>query len=177
MPSSSRPGASNNNSAVEEKQRLAAILRDPNETHDPPAYFEASSSTHVPTDNLTRLHDLPNINYRAYIIPGAQVSEEDGTTVVHFDRFSLSPDGVMRMVLQQAALPPKPMIHIKGNISFRGDPHFDLKLNASSLLLRDESDPWNYTKVMASNGRSSSNTLDIEQAVLRFCTEEASYKT
>lgn len=163
----------------------------------PPAYSDGPAvSTALPShgrDLPITASDLPKVEFSHYVIPQSTISENRITTTTTCQIFCLDPKALIRLVNQQSALPPKPLVHIKGHHYDYGPEYgdkpkidFDLYLNIMPLLLRDGSDRWDYISVTpASNGFvdmgekkdfQKNTNRGLEEWIQRFCDDTAEHK-
>lgn len=163
----------------------------------PPAYSDRPTFSTAPPshgrDLPSTVADLPQVEFSYYVIPESTISDNQTTTTTTCQVFYLDPKALIRLVNKQSALPPKPIVHIKGHHYDYGPEYgdkpkidFDLYLNIMPLLLRDGSDRWDYISVtQASNGFVDINEKKgfqkdinggLEEWTRRFCDDHAEHK-
>lgn len=102
---------------------------------------------------------LPNVNFLAYLPSKATLSSDHTTVTIRDKQLVTIPTALTTFILAQAALPPRPILHIKGLIT--GNAEFDLKIDMMRYFVRKGNESaWNYVKLVdinevASRGESS----------------------
>ena len=103
--------------------------------------------------------------------------------VTNYAPFTSTADALIKLLYQQAALPPKPLIRIKGTHGhdFAIQTDFDLTLNMQSLLVPSGTERWNYLKVTADDRAGpvagpSSTTTSPEKWAARFIADRSKSK-
>ncbi|GFF59709.1 hypothetical protein IFM51744_10021 [Aspergillus udagawae] len=124
----------------------------------PPAYSSTATSTPVSTSprslTLTLSQDLhqpplfTSIDFSRYQFPGATLTDDHVTTVTRHEDFSRDSGTLLRLMQEQAQLPPKLLVRIRGTHSEYGETKddFDLTLNLLPLLVSDH-ERWSYVKL------------------------------
>ncbi|GKT50238.1 uncharacterized protein ColSpa_10419 [Colletotrichum spaethianum] len=79
---------------------------------------------------------LPRLDYRLYSPPHFTLSPDCTTLSSKAEHLTASASALVSLIKAQASVPPKPLIHIKGNRGRTVD--FDFKLNLMSLLVSDD---------------------------------------
>lgn len=185
--------------SYDHETRNISLLDDRDDTPKdlPPAYSDGPAISTAPPshrrDLASTVVDLPKVNFSNYVIPESTVSDNGVTTTTTCQVFYLDPKALISLVNQQSALPPKPLVHIKGHHYDYGPEYgdkpkidFDLYLNIMPLLLRDGPDRWNYVSVTpASNGFVDDDEKKglpeeinggLEDWTQRFCDDPAEHK-
>lgn len=163
----------------------------------PPAYSDGPATSTAPLSNRRDISstvvDLPKVNFSNFVIPESTISDSRVTTTTTCQVFYLDPKALIHLVNQQSALPPKPLVHIKGHHYDYGPEYgdkpkvdFDLYLNIMPLLLRDGPDRWNYVSVTPSSNDFVDNSENkglpkeinrgLEDWTQRFCDDPAEHK-
>ena len=179
-----------------------------NATDEPPAYVAEqagpsndNSTTHVanaiqnpPTvtrrrtvqrttyDPIRRLNDLSTIPWQKYNMPDGTLSPDGiSLTVKHSDLYSHA-QHLLPFILEQALLPPKPMLHIVGS-SYGG---FNIVINLTHLLnLRNHR--WGFSSAQVSPIQNEPRTLCersnpavmtlLATTVKQFCKDRSENKS
>ncbi|KAK1979375.1 hypothetical protein LZ30DRAFT_726420 [Colletotrichum cereale] len=79
---------------------------------------------------------LPRLDYKLYSPPHFTLSPDCTTLSSKADHLTASASALVSLIRTQASIPPKPLIHIRGNRGRTVD--FDFKLNLMSLLVSDD---------------------------------------
>lgn len=119
-----------------------------------PGYSENSRTTGSPTSigiqQLLATPGLPNINFLAYLSSNATLSSDCTTVTVRDPRLVTVPAALASFIEAQAALPPRPVLHIVG--SANGNTEFDLKIDMMRYFVRGRDEPaWNYVEMVDRN--------------------------
>lgn len=109
---------------------------------EPPSY----SATHPPSSHGGKpIIELPiSINLKAYRLPQSFLSEDCARLTTTCPTFFEDAQSLVQLVRNQALLPPRPLIHIKGSHSEYGTAYgtdkidFELSLDMMPLLVGDE---------------------------------------
>lgn len=156
----------------------------------PPVYSSTADSTRSTSPTLFRptdLHQQPlAIDFTQYRIGGAALSDDHVAVLVHNEWFSHNAHALLQLMHEQAQLPPKLLVRVRGSHSVYGDikSDFDLTLNLLPLLV-PESDRWSYLKIDGSRvtvqgepvpPAAGSAPSDLEKLVLQFCEDPATIK-
>ena len=141
-----------------------------------PGYSESliAIDSPIPTQNqqLLTTPGLPNVNILAYLPPNATLSSDHTTITVRDHRLSQTPDALASFIMAQAALPPRPIVRVKGSVV--GDTKFDLKIDMMRYLVRKGDEPaWNYIKIadkdeITFRGESSTSAKPHYSTVLEW---------
>ncbi|GJC88224.1 hypothetical protein ColLi_11062 [Colletotrichum liriopes] len=140
-------------SLVTEKKLLASRTRSHNETAnsasppEPPPYSSPSNDSqtsitqdsHGPSGTISAspcYTGLPRLDYKLYSPPLFTLSPDCTTLSSKAEHLTASASALVSLIRTQASVPPKPLIHIKGNRGRTVD--FDLKLNLMGLLVPDD---------------------------------------
>ncbi|GIC93076.1 uncharacterized protein Aud_009555 [Aspergillus udagawae] len=122
----------------------------------PPAYSSTATSTPVSTSprslTLTLSQDLhqpplfTSLDFSRYQFPGAMLTDDHVTTVTRHEDFSRDSGALLRLMQEQAQLPPKLLVRIRGTHSEYGETKddFDLTLNLLPLLVSNL-ERWSYS--------------------------------
>jgi hypothetical protein len=102
------------------------------------------------------------------------------------ERFSHDPHALLQLMHEQAQLPPKLLVRVRGSHSVYGESKsdFDLTLNLLPLLV-SETERWSYLKI--DGGRVTVNgdpvppaagvaSSDLEKLVVQYCEDPATIK-
>ena len=113
---------------------------------EPPAYTAGPSmTTQLPPQSS--LPSFPNLDYSQYLPTGATLSDDRSTVAISHSILSSKPETLTAFIRKQAALPPKPLLYIKGTLPDLSN--FHLKLNLLPLVYRSPpKNPWNYVKII-----------------------------
>lgn len=148
MPTTSSMNAASS-SIVIEKALLASrsndddLTADSASTSEPPPYSSPSncSETSVSHDfqGIHGIHNytgLPRLDYKLYSPPNFTLSPDCTTLSSKAEYLTASASALIGLIRSQASIPPKPLIHIKGNRGRTVD--FDFKMNLMGLLVADD---------------------------------------
>lgn len=139
------------------------------------------------TKAFPRYPGLPKIDYRIYSPPLFKLSSDFTTLSSKAEYLSVNAAALVNLIRTQAAVPPKPQIHVKGMRGRKVD--FDIRLNLMSLLIpEDERLRMDYTRCvghdeLAYRGTMRPDTLPevgdggLEEWARRFVEDKASIKT
>ena len=108
---------------------------------EPPSY-----SARPPISHIRRpITELPaSINLNAYCLPQSSLSEDHVRLTTTSPTAFESPQSLVQLIREQALLPPRPLIHIKGSHSEYGKAYgadkidFELSVDVTPLLISDE---------------------------------------
>ena len=158
---------------------------------EPPAYT-ADVVPSLPTRQPIRpptITGFPNIDYSRYFLAHAELSKDRVTLTTTAPALSSKPDVLLALLRAQAALPPIPLVCIRGTSS---PPYaqqvvdFDLKLNLLPLIWRGEgAGAWNYLRLIADGERGfrggetenvAPNLRDLPAWVRKFCHDQSVQK-
>ncbi|CAF9910097.1 MAG: hypothetical protein GOMPHAMPRED_006953 [Gomphillus americanus] len=155
----------------------------------PPAYTTngALQTADTSVSTLDIIKQFPRIDYSSYRPPSSSISSDHTKITTSHRPFCKSAATLTKFIQQQAALPPRPFIRIKG-ISESGNTEFNLKIDLLPYLYRTR-EPWNYFSLKSdtdaepssSRGpsfrRSQSSNRSLETWAKEFCSDSASIKT
>lgn len=156
----------------------------------PPVY--SSSAESPPTSNNARYtsFNLPKqltaIDLTQYRITGSTLRDDHVAVLVRNERFSRDPHVLLQLMHEQAQLPPRLLVRIRGSHSVYGETKsdFDSTLNLLPLLV-SESERWSYLKTDGSrifiNGEpevieTGAVSSDLEKLVMQYCADPAPIK-
>lgn len=88
------------------------------------------------TKAFPRYPGLPKIDYRIYSPPLFKLSNDLTTLSSKAEYLSTNAAALLNLMRQQASVPPKPQIHIKGTRGRKVD--FDVRINFMAMLLPEE---------------------------------------
>ena len=156
---------------------------------DPPAYSGPTTSTTTTTSPQTPcIPGLPNLDFHKYQLPESILSDDQVTTTTYAPILSSDPNALTKFLHEQAALPPRPQIHIQGSHDEYGSQKtdFDVRLNMIRYII-PESNKWHYLKFVGDHqmafrgGAAKSTTPPTKNGVAewthRFCRESSALKT
>ena len=154
----------------------------------PPAY--TTNGALQPADTsppvLSNIRQFPRINYGSYRPPSSSISSDQTKITTSHRPFCKSAATLTNFIRQQAALPPRPFIRIKGVENMATE--FNLKIDLLPYLYRTQ-EPWNYFSLKSdmdtgpgpSRGpsfrRSQSSNRSLETWAKEFCSDPTSIKT
>lgn len=156
----------------------------------PPVYSSTADSTPSTSPTPFRpanLHQQPlAIDFTQYRIGGAALSDDHVAVLARDERFSHDPHALLQLMHEQAQLPPKLLVRVRGSHSVYGESKsdFDLTLNLLPLLV-SETERWSYLKI--DGGRVTVNgepvppaagvaSSDLEKLVVQYCEDPATIK-
>ncbi|KAL3478827.1 hypothetical protein BJX99DRAFT_223505 [Aspergillus californicus] len=126
------------------------------------------------------------IDYTQYRIAGAVLHDDRVAAVTRDERFSCDPHALLQLMHEQAQLPPKLLLRIRGSHSVYGEvkSDFDLTLNLLPLLVSD-SERWSYRKLdgsrISANGdpvpTAGAVPAELEKLVVQYCEDPAPVKS
>lgn len=143
----------------------------PNPENLPPPPSYSNVSEPAPESIFARpAFGLLNIDYTRYNLPHFTFSDDGETATTMLPLYLTQPRGLTEFLHQQAALPPKPLIKIKGQHKEHGGTKidFDLKINMTSLIMRPGADRWNYISIEGG--------LVLDEWARRFCLDKSETK-
>ena len=172
------------------------------ENTPPPSYADVRPAVASMAPDMRLLLGLNtrllNLDFQQYNLPQSVTSDDQTTVITTHPMYSSDVQALIKLLQHQAALPPKPVVRIRGTHSEYGTSYgpdkidFDLMLNIMPLILRAESERWNYLKVDSTShpaARSESNDekkedvfsskdgdVGLEEWARRFCDDEAEAK-
>ena len=181
------------------------ISGDGNDDTALPGYSEVPSPSSTPashnspnTDHpqsLPAIPGLPSLDLSRYVIQGASLSNDETTvTVSGVPKLCTDPNALTEFLTTQAALPPRPQIHITGSHDRYGQRKldFDVHINLLRYLVPSASPnsgaaaPLNYVKLvgpneMAFRGEATKNILPhpnggLKEWARRFCRDSSTSK-
>ena len=133
--------------------RPAEPVRRPEEESDnaaqeePPAYTAGPSTGSHQSVPHSAIAGYPSIDYSRYLPPYSEISKDRTTVTVTLPSSSFNADTIIKMIRIEAALPPMPLVCIRG---MSGDFKVDVKLNVLPLIWRSRSvGAWNYLRLVA----------------------------
>ena len=143
---------------------------------EPPEY--------VASNSLPRLRGplpsvlLPSVDFTAYRLPASTLSENETTRTTTDPGFTSNVALLYTVLKEQTALPPKPVVRIKGtHVDYvyswgttRTD--FDLTLDIMPLIVPTSTTRLNYVKIKPNPADSSPADL-LRSWVERFCNDTA----
>jgi hypothetical protein len=160
----------------------------------PPVYSSTADSTSVstsptyfrPTAGLSLPQQLTAIDFTQFRIGGAALSDDHVAVLARDERFSRDPHALLQLMHEQAQLPPKLLVRVRGSHSVYGEAKsdFDLTLNLLPLLV-SESERWSYLKIdggrVAVNGEhvapaAGTAPSDLEKLAVQYCEDPAPIK-
>jgi hypothetical protein len=156
----------------------------------PPYTADESFSNNTSSSPATNIQPFPNINYSTYRPPSSAISDHDTTITTVHRPYSKSADELVKLIRQQAALPPKPYVHITGTSNNGLAKDFDLKINLLPYLYRGPSEePWNYLLIAgpgsvgtwseergSTSRRSQRSSQSLEAWAKEYCSDVATVK-
>ncbi|KXH56505.1 hypothetical protein CSAL01_03330 [Colletotrichum salicis] len=136
-------------SLVTEKALLAIrsndndLTADSASTSEPPPYSSPSNSSETSishdsqgTHGFHYYTGLPRLDYKLYSPPNFTLSPDCTTLSSKAEYLTASASALIGLIRSQASIPPKPLIHIRGNRGRTID--FDFKMNLMGLLVADD---------------------------------------
>ena len=181
-PQSPRSHVSQSN--VPQQPELLASLGD-----EPPAYTVGPAVAPSPHPQLT-IPGFPNVDYSKYLQVDSELSKCETTVTFTSSHLVSRPDVLANTIRQQATLPPKPTVRIKGSHDKYGDTKvdFDIRLNLMPFVYREGSDAWNYMKTISDSeigfrgGTTVSDTPVVPDGNLtawaqKFCSDASVVKS
>jgi hypothetical protein len=151
------------------------------ENRDAPPVYSGPSEPAIET-TVTRsnysLPGMPNIDFSKYRIPESTMSKDQRTVTTTLSSLTSDPATLERFIREQASLPPRPHVCIKGHHASNVD--FDIKINMMRYIMHPE-EHWNFVKVSALPEKKPSKSNPTGQASLgdwtkRFCKDNAIMK-
>jgi hypothetical protein len=147
----------------------------------PPVYSgpsEPANDTPITQSNYS-LPGMPNIDFSKYRIPESTLSKDQSTVTTTLSSLTSDPATLERFIREQASLPPRPHICIKGHHASNVD--FDIKINMIRYIMHPE-EHWNFVKLSALPEKKLSKSNQAGQDSLgdwtkRFCKDNAIMKT
>lgn len=112
----------------------------------PELILPAPTSTQPLQEPFPKYPGLPALDYQLYLPPHFKLSSNCTTLRTHAPHLSSSAPALVSLIRAQAAVPPKPQIHITGRRNGRTD--FALKLNLMPLLVPDSPPAADYLRVV-----------------------------
>lgn len=167
--------------AVENIVPSTSISQEENEEL-PPAYIaHGTSRTSDSNGPSLTLRPFPAVDYPSYR-PASSTLSSDYTTITTSHRpYNKSASALTEFIRQQASLPPRPLICIKGTSITGTD--FHVKLNLLPYLHR-ATDPWNYLTIKPGQDdnqsrfrRSQSLNKSLETWIKEYCSDQSGLKT
>jgi hypothetical protein len=147
----------------------------------PPVYSGPSEPVRAtPTTRTTNsLPGMPNIDFWKYRIPESTLSKDQRTVTTTHSSLTSDPVALERFIREQAALPPRPHVCIKGHHATNID--FDLKINMMRYIIHPE-EKWNFVKLSPSTDKKASKASEAGKDSLgewtkKFCKDNALIKT
>jgi hypothetical protein len=152
------------------------------ERDDPPVYSgpsEPARNILAPPTHYS-LPGMPNIEFQKYRIPESSLSKDQRTVTTTLSTLISDPTALERFIREQAALPPRPHVCIKGNHATNVD--FDIKINMMRYIIHPEDEKWNFIKLSPlpekKNSKASEAGRDsLAEWTKRFCKDSAIIKT
>ena len=153
----------------------------------PPPYSGPSLRSASTPSGPRLFPGLPNINYALYSPATFKLSTDETTITSSKPELSTYPAALKSLIQDQATIPPKAHICLKGSRS-SGHVDFDLKINMMSLLVGDgdQRERWSYLKVVeddqvAFRGGLKEGTTPrlpggIDAWIRLFCGDKAAIK-
>lgn len=142
----------------------------------------STSSTHFELNSSLSTHQqLAFIDFTRYKIGSSTISEDHVTVLTRDERFSRDPHALLQLIHEQAQLPPKLHLRIRGSHSVYGEvkSDFDLTLNLMPLLC-SETERWSYLKIdgggVSPNGEHlppvpGTASSDLEKLAIQYCDD------
>ncbi|KAF2840366.1 hypothetical protein M501DRAFT_1015422 [Patellaria atrata CBS 101060] len=179
---SSVPGPSHvSQTHLQRQQSSHSDHESSNPTEEPPAYTGPSVQPEptLPTPSASSIPGMPNLDFSKYQIPESKLSDDRVTLTTTLSVLSSDPRVLERMIKEQAALPPKPLIRIRGSHTDFGAKQvvdFDLRLNMIRYFIPAREN-WNYIKLktQAKTGKSSGEQL--ADWCKRYCKDNNTIKS
>ena len=152
----------------------------------PPSYTATpqvpqSSRSTACTGPIAPLH----INFSGYNFPQSETSEDRTTTTSTCPIFTADSAALVKLLCEQASLPPKPVIRILGNRSEHGPGigpdkiDFDLTLNMMPLIVRPGPNSWHTVRMQSPTcdssvsgpqyGMRENDKLEMIKSAKRYC--------
>jgi hypothetical protein len=102
-------------SDVEEDSNSAGLTygNSPLRQEDPPEY-STNATSQFRTNGLARNAHFPSINFSQYLLPRGTLSDDRTTRTTTDPELLHNAEAVFALLQEQAALPPKPIVRIKG---------------------------------------------------------------
>ena len=154
----------------------------------PPVYSSAAESLPTSTFASHTGFSLPKqlavIDLTQYRITNSTLNDDHVAVLVRDERFSRDPHALLQLMHEQAQLPPRLLVRIRGSHSVYGETKSDFDLTLSLLpLLVSESERWSYLKTDGSrivvNGEApeiGTVQSDLEKLVMQYCADPAPIK-
>jgi hypothetical protein len=147
----------------------------------PPVYSGPSEPIRdtplTPTNHS--LPGMPNIEFWKYRIPESTLSNDQRAVTTTLSSLTSNPAALEKFIREQAALPPRPHVCIKGQHATNVD--FDVKINIMRYIINPE-EKWNFIKLsplpdkkaLKASGSSKDN---LGEWTKRFCKDNSLIKT
>lgn len=129
---------------------------------------------------------LPDVNLLQYLPPGASISKDESTVTLPSAELCADANALVDFLHAQAALPPRPQIHITG-VHNDYEVDFDLRINLQRYIIPPSGHaPLNYVKLVEPNelafrGNSTRTILPhidggLRAWAWRFCHDDSFHK-
>jgi hypothetical protein len=156
----------------------------------PPSYCDVQPTE--PTSEFLRpVSALASVDLVNYAIPESTISKDKTTVTTTFPAYASDPRALVDLLKAQVALPPIALVHIRGTHPEHGGfgtatVDFDLRLSIMPLLVRPETDRWQYLTVSElgnNDGTRLSGVMEAEEQsrlegwAQRFCASPATNKS
>jgi hypothetical protein len=156
----------------------------------PPAYSNGDSNSQPESGSLQPVTSV-QFDLRQYQIPHFTISEDQTTVTTTSPLYTSNPGALIELLQHQAALPPKPLVRIKGTHSEYGASYgpirtdFDLTMNLMPLIVRAGTDKWNYLRILSPGENcfrvggmlaSEKEDMGLDEWARRFCDDQAASK-
>jgi hypothetical protein len=147
----------------------------------PPVYSGPSEPVReaptTPSNNL--LPGMPDIEFWKYRIPESTFSKDQRTVTTTHSSLTSDPIVLEKFIREQASLPPRPHVCIKGHHATNVD--FDIKINMMRYIIHPE-EKWNFVKLSPSTDKKASKASEAGRDSLgewtrKFCKDNALIKT
>lgn len=146
----------------------------------PPNYF-ANSSSLPKTSDLQPIADFPRIDFSSYRLPRGTISNDKTTCTTTELMLTHDASALLQLLQRQAALPPKPLVRIRGSHADRVNTwghtkiDFDLTLDVMPLIMPSVSMHSGYISVKPISG-DERDSDPLESWVRRFCNDTTECK-
>lgn len=179
------------NRPVQQSEKQPRSPTDPHVHHGDrlPAYSERTKPPDPRPPDLTTTPGLPPLVLARYAVPDGEMSPDDTTLTVSSAQLCRDANALTDFIATQAALPPRPQIHITGVHDDYGDRtvDFDLRVDLMRYLVPSApAAPLNYMRTMTAEevacrgAAPPTATLHVDEGLQgwtrRFCQDESPSK-